>query len=99
MCNYIHYSPAKTSAINTPNSQIYIIIPREDSVASLLNNDPDINFEVIKRVDNSRYANGKDIKLVNLGPIVLFSHFKLTTNSGDQLENISHVHHVFHCKN
>ena len=31
-CDHIRYSPAETSTINTPNSQIYINIPREDSV-------------------------------------------------------------------
>ena len=35
-CVYIRYSPAETSTINIPNSQIYINIPREDSVVSLL---------------------------------------------------------------
>ena len=93
-CDYIRYSPAETSTINTPNSQIYINIPREDSVISLLNSYLDLNFEVIKRVDNSRYANGNDIRLVNLGAIVLFSNFKLTTNSGKHLEDISHAHLV-----
>ena len=93
-CDYIRYSPAETSTINTPNSQIYINIPREDSVISLLNSYLDLNFEVIKKDDNSRYANGKDIRLVNLGPIVLFSNFKLTTSSGKHLEDISHAHLV-----
>ena len=36
--------------INTPTSQIYINIPREDSVISLLNSYLEINFEVIKRL-------------------------------------------------
>ena len=36
-CDYVRYSPAETSLVNTPNSQIYINIPREDSVISLLN--------------------------------------------------------------
>ena len=31
-CDYIRYSPAETSTINTPNSQIYIKIPGEDSL-------------------------------------------------------------------
>ena len=57
-CDYIRYSPVETSTINTPNSQIYINIPRQDSVISLLNSYLDLNFEVIKRVDNSRYVNG-----------------------------------------
>ena len=35
-CDFIRYSPSETSTINTPNSPIYINIPREDSVISLL---------------------------------------------------------------
>ena len=92
--DYIRYSPAETSTINTPNSQIYINIPRDDSVISLLNSYLDLSFEVIKKDDNSRYANGNDIRLVNLGPVALFSNFKLTTSSGKHLEDISHAHLV-----
>ena len=54
----------------------------------------DLNFEVIKKADNSRYANGNDIRLVKLGPIALFFNFKLTTCSGKHLEDISHNHIV-----
>ena len=53
----------------------------------------DLSFEVIK-ADNSRYANGNDIRLVNLGPVALFSNLKLTTSSGKHLEDISHAHIV-----
>ena len=60
----------------------------------MLNSYLDLSFEVIKRADNSRYANGNDIRLVNLGPIALFSNFKLTTSSGKHLEDISHAHLV-----
>ena len=35
--DFIKYSPAETYTINTPNSQIRINVPREDSVTSLLN--------------------------------------------------------------
>ena len=90
-CDYIRYSPAETSTINTPNSQIYINIPRENSVISSLNSYLDLTFEVIKKADDSRYGNGNDINLVNLGPIALFSNFKLTTSSGKHLEDISHA--------
>ena len=93
-CDYIRYSPAETTTINTPNSQIYINKPREDSVISLLNSYLDLNFEVIKKVDNSRYGNGNDIRLVNLGSVALFSIFKLSTSSGKHLEDISHAHIV-----
>ena len=93
-CDFIRYSPAETSAINTPKSQIYINIPREDSVISLLKSYLDLNFEVIKKADGPRYGNGNDIKLVNLGPTALFSNFELTTSSGKHLEDISHAHLV-----
>ena len=93
-CEYIRYSPAETSTINTPNSQIYINIPREDSVFSLLKSFLDLSFEVIKKADNSRYGNGNHIRLVNLGSIALFSNFKLTTSSGKHLGDISHAHLV-----
>ena len=34
------------------------------------------------------------MRLINLGPIVVFSIFKLTTSSGKHLENINHAHIV-----
>ena len=93
-CDYIRYAPAETSTTNTPNSQMYINIPRGDCVINLLTSYLDLNFEVIKKVDDSRYGNGNDIRLVNLGPIALFSTFKLTTSSGKHLEDNSHAHLV-----
>ena len=54
----------------------------------------DLNFEAIKKADDSRYGNGNDIRLINLGPIALFSTFKLTTSSGKHLEDINHAHLV-----
>ena len=52
----------------------------------------DLNFEVIKRVDKSRYANGDGMRLVNFGTIALFSNFKSTTSSGKHLKDNSHAH-------
>ena len=49
----IRNTPAETSTINTPYSQKYINIPREDSVISLLNSYLDLSFEVIKKADDS----------------------------------------------
>ena len=46
-CDYIRYSPSEISTINTPNSQMYINIPREDSVFSLLNSYLELNFDVL----------------------------------------------------
>ena len=93
-CDYIRYSPSEISTINTPNSQIFIIIPREDSVISLLNIYIEINFDVLKATTNNRFADTDDMRLVNLGPIALFSNYKLTTSSGKHSENIDHDHIV-----
>ena len=60
----------------------------------MLNSHLDLKFEVIKKVDDSRYADGNDIKLDNLAPIALFSNFKVTTSSGKHLEDISHANLV-----
>ena len=43
-------------------------------------------------MDDNRYVDANDIRLVNLGPIALFSNYKLTTSSGKHLEEISHAH-------
>ena len=93
-CDYIRYSPAEISTKNTTNSQVYINIPREDSVISLLNSYLELNFDVLHAATNNRYVDGNDIRLVILGPIALFSNYKLTTSSGKHLENIDHSHIV-----
>ena len=93
-CDYIRYSPSEISTINTPNSQIYINIPREDSVISLLNSYIEIIFDALKAANSNRYAHADDIRLVNLGSIALFSNYKLTTSSGKHLEEISLAHIV-----
>ena len=59
-CDYIRYSPAEISTINTADSQIYINIPREDSVISLLNSCLELNFDVLHAADNNRYVDAND---------------------------------------
>ena len=93
-CDYKRYSPSEISTINTANSQVYINIPREDSVISLLNSYLEINFDVLRADNSNRYLDGNDIRLVNLGIIALFSSYKLTTHSGKQVENIDHAHTI-----
>ena len=93
-CDYIRYSPSEINTINTTNSQVYINIPRENSVISLLNSYLELDFDVLHAGINNRYVDGNNIKLVNLGPIALFSNYKLTTSSGKNLENIDHAHIV-----
>ena len=93
-CDYLRYNPSEISTINTANSQVYINIPREDSVISLIKSYLKLNFDVLHAATNNRYVDGNDIRLVNLGPIALFSNYKLTTSSGKHLENIDHAHIV-----
>ena len=73
---------------------MYINIHREDSVISLLNSYIELNFDVLHAATISRYVDANDIRLVNLGPIALFSNYKLTTSSNKHLEEISHAHIV-----
>ena len=77
--------------MNTANSQIYNNISREDSVISLLNSYLDLRFGVLHAASNNRYADGNDIRLVNLGQIALFSSYKLTRISGKHLQDVSHA--------
>ena len=93
-CDYIRYSPSEISTINTANSQIYINIPREDSLISLLKSYLDLNFDVVHAAANNRYADGNDFRLIKLGPIAVFSIYKLATISGKHLEDVSHAHIV-----
>ena len=93
-CDYIRHSPAEISTINTANSQIYINIPSEDSVISLLNSYIELNFDVLRADNSNRYVDANDIRLVNSGPIALFSNYKLTSSSNKHLEEISHAHIV-----
>ena len=47
-CDFILYSPSEISTINTAISQIFIKIPGEVSVISLLNSYLELNFDVYK---------------------------------------------------
>ena len=93
-CDYIRYNPSEMSTIKTATSQININIPREDSVVSLLKNYLETNFDVLHAATNNKYVEGNDVRLVNLGPIALFSNCRLTTISGKHLEAINHAHIV-----
>ena len=63
ICGYNRYSPSGISTINSPNSQIFINIPREDSVLSLLNSFFELHFDVLDTATGNRYANGIDVRL------------------------------------
>ena len=54
----------------------------------------ELNLDVLQAAIDIRYVDANDIRLVNLGPMALFSNYKLTTSSGKHLEEISHSHIV-----
>ena len=60
----------------------------------MLNSYIELNFDVLQATTDNIYVHANDIKLVILGPIALFSSYKLTTSSGKHLEEISHGHIV-----
>ena len=89
-CNYIRYSSSEISTKRTANSQTNINIPRKDSVKTVLSSYLEANFDILNAATDNRYVDANDITLVNVGPIALFSIYKLATNSGKVLEEISH---------
>ena len=52
-----------------------------------------VEFEVFKN-DDTRYADGDQISLVNFGPVALFSEAKLTTSSCKHLEKVDNLHPI-----
>ena len=58
----------------------------------MLNSYLDLFSDVLYAATNKRYVDGIDEKLVQLGPIALFSNIRLTTLSGRHLEEISHAY-------
>ena len=91
--DFIEYSPSSLATINNNNSNISISLPREDAYICLQNSYISIEFEVLKN-DDTRYADGDRISLVNFGPVALFSEAKLTTNSGKHLEKVDNLHPI-----
>ena len=91
--DFIEYSPSNLATINNNNSNISIIFPREDAYICLQNSYISLEFEVLKN-DDTRYADGDQISLVNFGPVALFSEAKLTTSSGKHLEKVDNLHPI-----
>ena len=91
--DFIRYSPGSLATANDNNTNIKISFPREDAYISLQNSYISLEFEVLKN-DNTRYADGDAIGLVNFGPVALFSEAKLETSSGKLLEKVENLHPI-----
>ena len=90
---FIKYSPSSLATVKNTNSNISISLPREDAYICLQNSYISLEFEVYKN-DKTRYANGDEVRLVNFGPIALFSEAKLTTSSRKHLEKVDNLHPI-----
>ena len=89
--DFYRYIPSSLTTVNNNNSSITINLPREDSYISLQKSYILIDFEVT-HVDDTKYVDGNEISLVNLGPVALFSEAKLTSHSGKDLEKVENLH-------
>ena len=69
-----------------------INIPRKSSKISLKRSCLGTDFDLENRDNDQVTADSSDKKLVNLGPIALFSEFKLSTSTGKETENIENAH-------
>ena len=90
--DFIKYSPSSLATINNNNSNISSL-PREDAYICLQNSFISLEFEVLKN-DDTNYADGDQIRLVNFGPVALFSEAKLVTSSGKHLEKVDNLHPI-----
>ena len=96
-CDYIRHSRSdiyNIYTINTPNSLIYINIPRQESINSVLDSRLDLNFDVLHAATGNRYVDANDIRLFNFGTIALFSKYDITSSLGKHIESVDHAHIV-----
>ena len=81
-CDFIRYTPPPINLVKGDNSHFFIDIPREDSAISLRDSYLELVFNVTYRAGaHARYADGDQIRLVNLGPLALFNKYRLTSSS------------------
>ena len=81
------------ATINNNISNNSIRLPREDAYICLQHSFISVEFEVLKN-DDTRYADGDQISLVNFGSVALFSEAKHTTSSGKHLEKVDNLHPI-----
>ena len=91
--DYIRYTPPPLNLVNGENNQIVIDIPRQDTALSLKDSYLEFDFSVTHRAGaHDRYVDNDHIGLVKLGPVALFSKYRLTSSSGKEIEEIDNAH-------
>ena len=87
----IKYKPNKLATINTINTNIKIILNREENHLNLHDSYLEIEF-VVSDDAGCVFANDANIRLVNYSMMALLGSIKLETSSGRNIEYIDHYH-------
>ena len=87
----IKYKPINLATMNTVNTNINIILNREENHLNLRDSYLEIEF-VVSNDAGGVFANDANIRLVNYGMMALFSSIKLETSGGRTIEYIDHCH-------
>ena len=87
----IKYKPNNRATMNTVNTNINILLNREENHLNLRDSYLKIEF-VVSDDAGGVFANDANIRLVNYGMMALFSSIKLETSGGRTIEYIDHCH-------
>ena len=87
----IKYKPNNLAKISTVNTNINIILNREENHFNLRDSYLEIEF-VVSDDTGGVFGNDANIRLVNYGMMALFSSIKLETSDGRTIEYIDHCH-------
>ena len=87
----VKYKPNNLATMNTVNTNIIIILNREENHLNLRDSYLEIEF-VVSDDAGDVFANNANIILVNYGMMALFSSVKLETSGGRTIEYIDHCH-------
>ena len=87
----IKYKPNNLATMNTINTNINIILKREENHLNLRDSYLEIEF-VVSDGASGVFANDANIRLGNYGMIAVFSLVKLETSGGRTIEYIDHCH-------
>ena len=87
----IKYKPNNLATMNTTNTNINIILNREENQLNLRDSYLEIEF-VVSDDAGGVFANTANIRLGNYGRVALFSSVKLETSGGRTIEYIDHCH-------
>ena len=87
----IKYKPNNLATMNTVNTNINIILNREENHLNIHDSYLEIEF-VVSDDAGGVFANDANIRLVNYGMMALFCSIKLETSGGRTIEYIDHCH-------